>query len=178
MRNVISGNTGVCVRVTGDSNDNRIQGNLIGTQADGSPGPGNQFSGVEVTANRNILGPLLDQRTGSNVIAYNALNGITVTGGSANVFISRNSIYNNGQLGIDLGNNGVTANDDDDGDSGPNQLQNYPVIRPRSGSATTSRSPAACGAHRAPRFTSSSSARPPRMRARLAKARSSLVRRR
>lgn len=127
-RNVISGNSGAGVRVTGDSTDNRIQGNLIGTGADGAQALGNQLSGIEVTANRNLVGPLLDQQTGSNVIAFNGANGITITGDSADVFISRNLIFGNAQLGIDLGNDGVTANDTGDADGGPNDRQNHPVL--------------------------------------------------
>ena len=42
--------------------------------------------------------------------------------------IRRNSIYSNGKLGIDLGADGVTANDPGDIDFGPNNLQNFPVL--------------------------------------------------
>jgi hypothetical protein len=52
--------------------------------------------------------------------------------------ISRNSIFGNGSpggLGIALNNDGVTANDNQDPDTGPNRLQNFPVIT--SASTTT-----------------------------------------
>ncbi len=55
-------------------------------------------------------------------------NGIEVTGSAHNNTISNNLIYNNGLLGIDLNDDGVTANDPGDGDSGPNNLLNYPQI--------------------------------------------------
>jgi hypothetical protein len=42
--------------------------------------------------------------------------------------ISSNSIFANGGLGIDLGDDGVTLDDLFDADSGPNNLQNFPVI--------------------------------------------------
>ena len=42
--------------------------------------------------------------------------------------ISSNSIYSNGNLGIDLGQDGVTGIDLFDLDRGPNNLQNAPVI--------------------------------------------------
>ncbi len=42
--------------------------------------------------------------------------------------ISQNMIHSNGGLGIDLGIDGVTLNDPGDGDSGANNLQNYPVL--------------------------------------------------
>ena len=39
-----------------------------------------------------------------------------------------NSIFSNGGLGIDLNPFGITLNDDDDPDTGSNNLQNYPII--------------------------------------------------
>jgi len=42
--------------------------------------------------------------------------------------IQGNLIHSNGGLAIDLGNNGVTANDTDDVDTGANGFQNYPIL--------------------------------------------------
>ncbi len=67
----------------------------------------------------------------ANTIAHNGGDGVAVvitTGPSIKKGIIRNSIYSNAGLGIDLGNNGVTPNDPSDGDTGPNTLQNYPVL--------------------------------------------------
>lgn len=55
-------------------------------------------------------------------------NGIQVASGTGNT-ISANSIFNNDALGIDLGANSVvTPNDVGDGDTGSNNLQNFPVL--------------------------------------------------
>jgi hypothetical protein len=67
--------------------------------------------------------------SGANVIAYNMLDGVRVsTAGDDNNRISQNSIYANVGLGINLGTDGVTPNDSGDGDTGPNEQQNFPTI--------------------------------------------------
>lgn len=67
-----------------------------------------------------------------NVISGNGSKGVVVganlTDVSTNVAIRGNSIYNNGGLAIDLGNDGVTPNDNNDSDIGPNALVNFPVL--------------------------------------------------
>jgi hypothetical protein len=45
-----------------------------------------------------------------------------------NNLVSRNSIFSNDGLGIDLGQTGVTPNDPTDADVGDNNLQNFPLI--------------------------------------------------
>ena len=63
-----------------------------------------------------------------NVISDNAADGVRIVGGVSNE-ISQNSIENNGELGIDLGANGVTPPDGlGDPDTGANNLQNQPVL--------------------------------------------------
>jgi len=67
--------------------------------------------------------------------------GVTVRG-NGEVAIHSNSIYGNGGIGIDLVGGtedgfGVTANDGGDGDTGANELLNYPVINSITGDGTT-----------------------------------------
>ena len=65
----------------------------------------------------------------NNVIRYNTADGIALIGlTSQGNQIEKNEIASNQGLGIDLGNDGVTANDAGDGDSGANDLLNFPVI--------------------------------------------------
>ncbi|SHK85665.1 CUB domain-containing protein [Maribacter aquivivus] len=67
----------------------------------------------------------------NNKIYQNGGAGIAIVDGSSNL-ISQNSIYANGtvtpSLGIDLDMDGITLNDTSDSDSGPNNLENFPVI--------------------------------------------------
>ena len=66
-----------------------------------------------------------------NRIYSNGSEGVVVLSGASNT-ITQNSIYANGtvvpSLGIDLGMDGVTLNDNSDSDSGPNNLENFPII--------------------------------------------------
>ena len=142
--NLISGN-GVNGVSVGDAlnpaiptTSTRIEGNRIGTNADGTGFLGNSQNGVLFVgaATSNIVGG-----TGigaGNVIAGNSQDGVRVSGGSGNS-IRGNSIYSNGGLGIDLDPNGVTPNDPNDPDTGPNHRQNFPLIASAaiSGSGTT-----------------------------------------
>jgi trimeric autotransporter adhesin len=64
----------------------------------------------------------------ANVIAYNGGDGVTVTNTDGNAIV-RNSMHDNGDLGIDLDADGPTPNDGaGDPDSGGNTLQNGPDI--------------------------------------------------
>ena len=53
---------------------------------------------------------------------------IVVRGGGANVTIAGNEFVDSRGLPIDLNGDGPTANDEDDADTGPNLLQNFPEI--------------------------------------------------
>ncbi|MFO8098959.1 MAG: T9SS type A sorting domain-containing protein [Salinibacter sp.] len=93
-------------------------------------------SEVGYTASESFSDPLPADDGDGNVVAYNGTRGLTVEGdGSTDNSIRGNAVYQNGDandtdIGIDLGDDGVTPNDnsDDDADSGPNNLQNFPVI--------------------------------------------------
>jgi hypothetical protein len=127
-RNVVSGNLAFGIIVNGAAGT-VIQGNYIGTNAAGSGALGNHEDGILIN-----FGARLTQVGGTasgagNRIAFNGWNGVNVTSATtARNLIRRNSIYRNTILGIDLGFDGVTANDTLDPDTGPNGLQNYPVI--------------------------------------------------
>ena len=111
------------------ADDNIMAGNLIGTDITGTQPLGNQENGILITnySDGNTFGGLTEA-TG-NVIAFNGWSGISFSAatGTRNRF-AHNRIYANGGLGIDLGPNGVTPNDSGDGDTGTNNLQNYPVL--------------------------------------------------
>ncbi len=109
------------IYVYADSDSNRVVGNSIGIDFAGGAA-GNSDNGILIDFNSDKT--LVD----SNSIANNGGNGVAITINSRFNPISRNRIYGNASLGIDLGDNGVTANDVGDGDTGPNDLLNFPLI--------------------------------------------------
>lgn len=136
--NVISGNLGFGfvnagsgVLLDGLVQDAVVAGNLIGTDPSGTIAVPNDF-GIFLLG-RTGLGAPTDASITGNLVAHNNEAGIVVVGEPTPPFpegntLSRNLVFDNGELGIDLGNDGVTANDDGDGDEGTNGLQNFPVL--------------------------------------------------
>ena len=142
-RNVISGNGGYGVMVQGfGASGNKIEGNYIGTTAGGSSALGNDAAGVSLQSADNTAIGGTPEGAG-NRIAHNGADGISVVvGDSAGNYILSNSIFSNGELGIDLvggteGSGGVTANDPGDPDIGPNDLQNFPHVSSATRSSAT-----------------------------------------
>jgi CSLREA domain-containing protein len=146
-RNLISGNGKRGLQIFGDGG-NTIQGNLIGTKANGTDSLSNAREGVLIFSPNNIVGNSTgNDEAGANLIAFNGTDGVQVQGGLNSTFavgnrILSNSIFSNGgpaegSLGIDLDGgigpsnpdaDGVTTNDSGDTDTGPNTLQNFPVL--------------------------------------------------
>ena len=131
-RNLISGNFSSGVQL--GSSNNQVHNNLIGTDKTGTKALGNG-EGVGVFKSGNTLGG-----ASPNTIAFNKSSGVNIdavigTSSAGNKVLS-NSIFSNGELGIDLGRDGVSANDSGDADSGPNNLQNFPVISSAKTSST------------------------------------------
>jgi len=128
--NVISGNNdrGVMISSAGTTGT-LVQGNKIGTNAAGTAGIPNNTGGVRFDAgtSNNMVGGTV--AGADNLIAYNGLSGIwfTATAGGGTAILG-NRIHSNVVLGIDLGDDGVTANDLGDTDPGPNNRQNFPVL--------------------------------------------------
>jgi CSLREA domain-containing protein len=105
-----------------------IRGNKIGTDITGTAPIPNSSAGI--LAGTAALGTVIGGVAAGegNIIAFNGGIGILVQ--SSGYGILGNSIFSNGGLGIDLGGGGVTDNDvtPGDPDTGPNDLQNFPVL--------------------------------------------------
>lgn len=142
--NLISGN-GTSI-ILGDGFGG-VSGNLIGTDRTGTQPLPNNSAGVAMNTygngvSNNVIaynhGPgvkvtgsslaLATSRINDNLIMQNEGKAIVVTDGRSNVEIRRNQLVDNVGLGIDLADDGPTANDPLDVDTGPNQLQNTPLI--------------------------------------------------
>jgi len=155
--NVASGNANQGIAIFGvdfgTTTGNVVYGNRVGTTYNGSGDVGNGGDGIRVHNGSNTTigeGPVNNSPTAGtfgarNTIVWNGANGVRIfadAGKTATAnHVGRNIIRNNGALGINLVGpaddpNGVTANDvrpptgegSHDTDSGPNNLQNFPVI--------------------------------------------------
>ena len=137
--NVFSGNTayglGLSFYTTVPMNAT-VQGNLVGLDAGGTLPLGNAQYGMKIAGGGALVGG-----TGAgeaNHVAFNGSSGVYVDNNNliSGVTIRGNSIHDNGQinafgqgrLGISLGSTGPILNDTGDADTGPNGLQNYPLV--------------------------------------------------
>jgi parallel beta-helix repeat protein len=124
--NLVSGNLGGGVVLFGN---NVFQGNLVGTQRDGTTAlPNGNFGGIVIDGSGSTIGG--SGAGQGNVIAFNVNSGIDFLLGSNNNRIVQNSIHSNTALGMTLVHSGTPfANDAGDADTVPgNHGQNYPVI--------------------------------------------------
>lgn len=135
--NVISSNGAFGVFIMA-APSNQVAGNFIGTDKTGTLELGNVIDGVHINAsnlgnvNSNTVGGSLPKR---NVIAFNGDEGVELDGFGifpSSTVITYNSIYSNASLGIDLHPGDIpffiTPNDVGDGDTGANNLMNFPEL--------------------------------------------------
>ncbi len=128
--NVISGNAGDAIHINGPkATGNLVQGNHIGTGADGTTAVGNGGTAIVFIdgASDNLIGG--DAPASGNTIAHNGRKGVVLLpeAGTGNA-IRSNRIFRNARFAIDLGDDGPTVNEPEDADTGPNSLQNYPIL--------------------------------------------------
>jgi hypothetical protein len=117
---------GVWIRAPGSADRNIIQANRIGIAPNGAP-LGNRVAGITITSgSENLIGGT--ESGEGNLIAHQRGIGVQIIGASRGNRILGNAIWDNGELGIDLRGDGPTPNDPGDGDTGPNDVQNFPVI--------------------------------------------------
>ena len=128
--NVISGNDGDGVVITGQgTDDNQVAGNDVGTDQTGTVTIPNQGPGIDVAAgaSNNTIGGLSGTGAG-NLITDNGGPGVVIQDiGSAGNQITANSIFGNTGQAIDLGDDGVTYNAIAPR-QGPNNFQNFPIV--------------------------------------------------
>lgn len=125
LANTMSALDLTAVQINGEASDNtRIQDNRIGIAATGEAPLGNGGAGIVVA----------DAASGTfvagNTIAHNGGHGVQIRAGLGHR-IENNRIHGNGGLGIELGEDGATPNDDDaDPLAGllPNRVLNAPVL--------------------------------------------------
>lgn len=144
-RNLISGNGAEGVKIDLASTGSTVEGNLIGTRKDGATPLSNGAAGVRIAGSTgSTIGGALPGT--ANTIAFNGGDGVAIVKGPGPNFriptgnsILRNSIFSNADLGIDLKDDGVTANDFSDADGDENNLQNFLVLISARTSSTATR---------------------------------------
>ncbi len=123
--NVISGNKTYGIHISGIAPGGNtavtVSRNVIGADETATVAIPNDSSGIFIDGVSRV-------RVERNTIAYNKNDGVRIVGAADKDIITRNSIFKNQGLGIDLGGDGQTMNDNQDADAGVNKLMNNPFI--------------------------------------------------
>jgi len=127
--NLVSGNANTAIEIASVSGVT-VAGNLVGTDVTGAAPLPNLGTGLLIRADDNILGGI--DAGAANTIAHNGDGGVIVRSGAMEAGtgnrILRNIVHSNAGPGIDLSDDGISANDAGDADEGANRLQNTPEI--------------------------------------------------
>lgn len=130
--NLISGNQDHGIQLgipgqTGSVDGVVIQGNKIGTQANGLDALHNAGGGIYIFGSQNLVGGL--EPGAANIITSPFSAAVAVVSGPEPFRSTGNRVLSNPIFGvIDLGDDGSNSNDLGDTDTGPNDLQNFPVL--------------------------------------------------
>lgn len=113
---------------------NRVEANWIGTDPTGTADLGNGSGGIVVGQRHGTETIGGADATLGNVIAFNDGPGVFVrTSVVGPVAVRHNTVCGNAGAGLDLEPLGATPNDPGDADTGPNNLQNAPVVASATG---------------------------------------------
>ena len=127
QKNVLSGNTGSGLRISGSSTANTIEGNVFGADRTGAASVSNAAHGMVIDTGvaGNLVGSSISELR-ANWFYYNLRSGLRLpgVGPSGSNTIIGNLYRGNIELAIDHGVEGPTANDTPDSDG----LANAPVI--------------------------------------------------
>ena len=140
---LVSGNASSGVEISGaGTRSNRVQGTTIGLDKNAANALGNA-TGVLVTSGAADTTVGGSSAGAGDVISGNTHSGVEISGTTTTgTDVARTRTFLNGGLGINLRPNGeaadiITGNDASDGDSGPNGLQNFPVLTAADGTSGT-----------------------------------------
>jgi hypothetical protein len=135
--NIVSGNANAAMYVGSGGGAVVVQGNIVGTDASGTRNLGNRAGGIIAGGITDGPGTLIGGvgPGEGNVIAFNGGRpgwypaGVTVFSSSVNrVTVRGNRIYDNVSRGFAPDWAALTPNDPGDADTGPNNLQNMPLV--------------------------------------------------
>ncbi|MEX2238585.1 MAG: calcium-binding protein [Dehalococcoidia bacterium] len=115
LDNVLSSQSSTAITITGDRailRDNHIAADITGLVPLGCASVGVHLAGTDNLVTENVIGC--------------AGRGVNVASGTKNAIL--NNTMSSVTFGIDLDSNGFTDNDAGDGDTGANNLQNYPEL--------------------------------------------------